>query len=227
MEINNLEAAKELVENLRRELEEIGDVSQIAERTFLEQLEPYKNYSTRRHELLKERDEIIEFIRDIDEKRLEIFEEGFRKIRERFIDMFKTVFPDSKVWIELEEEGNIDSGVLVYIEFTGKPRITIAAASGGERTSIILMLLLSIYSINEDTIFIFDEIDAHMDPRVVDNIAKIIKAQEKYSQIILVTLPGHDSMINIADIIIPVTFTRGASKAFSIKSELLAGARTP
>ncbi len=227
LEINNLENAKELVDSLKRELEEIGEVSQIAERTFLEQLEPYKNYSTRRSELLQERNEILEFIREIDEKRLQIFEEGFQKIKERFMEMFETVFPESKVWIELEEEGNIDSGILVFIEFPGKPRITIAAASGGERTSIILMLLLSIYSINEDTIFIFDEIDAHMDPRVVDNIARIIKAQEKYSQIILVTLPGHDSMINIADIIIPVTFTKGASKAFSVKSELLVGARTP
>ncbi len=227
LEINNLQTAKELVDNLRRELEEIGEVSQIAERTFLEQLEPYKNYSTRRSELLQERNEILEFIREIDEKRLQIFEDGFQKIKKRFMEMFETVFPESKVWIELEEEGNIDSGILVFIEFPGKPRITIAAASGGERTSIILMLLLSIYSINEDTIFIFDEIDAHMDPRVVDNIARIIKAQEKYSQIILVTLPGHDSMINIADIIIPVTFTKGASKAFSIKSELLVGARTP
>lgn len=60
-----------------------------------------------------------------------------------------------------------------------------------------------------------------MDLRVVDNIANIIKAQRKYSQVILVTLPGHDSMINIADIVIPVTFTRQHSRVFPIKREFL------
>ncbi len=213
--------ARKLLEKIEEELKELADKSQMAMKIYSEQLEPYKAYSQRRMELLKEKEDIIAFINEIDEKRREIFEEGFRKIRERFYEMFYSVFPDGKVSMELAEEGNIDSEILVYVEFKGKPRILVSTASGGERTSVILMLLLSIYSINEDTVFLFDEVDAHMDLKVVDNIAKIIKAQERYSQIILVTLPGHDSMINIADVIVMVSFTRNASRAYPIKRELL------
>jgi len=216
-----IDEAKKLLQKIEEELHELGDRSPIATKIYLEQLEPYKIYSQRRSELLNEREEIISFINEIDEKRREIFEEGYRKIRERFYEMFKEVFPDSRVTMTLSEEGNIDSEILVYVEFKGKPKILVSTASGGERTSVILMLLLSIYSINEDTIFLFDEVDAHMDLKVVDNISKIIKTQEKYSQIILVTLPGHDSMINIADTIILVSFTKNHSKTFPMKKELI------
>ncbi len=210
-----------IYEKLREEEEEIPETSEMINKWYHDKIEPYKIYSLRRAELIAEKEEILKFIREIDEKREEIFFKGFKEIRDRFINLFKEVFQDGEVEIKLSKEDDIDSEVLIYVKFKDKPKILLSTASGGEKTSLILLLLFSIYSVNRDTIFILDEVDAHMDLRIVDNIASIIKAQKKYSQIILVTLPGHDSMINIADIVIPVTYSRQSSKVFPIKREML------
>ncbi len=219
--LKNREVSGKLYESLEEEEKSLPQTSEVIVKWYLERIEPYKIYSTRRAELLQEKEEILNFIREIDIKREEIFFKGFQDIKERFYNMFKEIFPDGEVEISLSREGDIDSDVLIYVKFMGKPKILLSTASGGEKTSLILLLLFSIYSVNKDTVFILDEVDAHMDLRVVDNIANIIKAQRKYSQVILVTLPGHDSMINIADIVIPVTFTRQSSRVFPIKREFL------
>ena len=219
--LKNKDASEKLYESLEEEEKSLPQTSEVIIKWYLERIEPYKIYSTRRAELLQEKEEILNFIREIDMKREEIFFKGFQDIKERFYKMFKEIFPDGEVEISLAREDDIDSDVLIYVKFMGKPKILLSTASGGEKTSLILLLLFSIYSVNKDTVFILDEVDAHMDLRVVDNIANIIKAQRKYSQVILVTLPGHDSMINIADIVIPVTFTRQHSRVFPIKREFL------
>jgi len=221
IQLMDKDEAKRIYNTLEDELKKLPQSSELVEKWYLERLEPYKVYSMRRDELIREKEEILNFINEIDNKREDIFYRGFKDIKERFYKMFKEVYPDGEVEIRLERDGDIDSDVLVYVQFLGKPKILLSTASGGEKTSLILLLLLSIYSVNKDAVFILDEIDAHMDLRVVDDIANIIKAQRKYSQITLVTLPGHDSMINIADIIIPVTFTNQHSRVFPIKREFL------
>jgi len=219
--LKNREVSEKLYNSLEEEEKIMPQTSEVIIKWYLERIEPYKIYSTRRAELLQEKEEILNFIREIDMKREEIFFKGFQDIKDRFYKMFKEIFPDGEVEIRLAREDDIDSDVLIYVQFMGKPKILLSTASGGEKTSLILLLLFSIYSVNKDTVFILDEVDAHMDLKVVDNIANIIKAQRKYSQIILVTLPGHDSMINIADIVIPVTFARQHSRVFPIKREFL------
>lgn len=219
--LKNKNVSEKLYENLEEEEKSLPQTSEVVIKWYLERVEPYKIYSTRRAELLQEKEEILNFIREIDIKREEIFFKGFQDIKERFYKMFREVFPDGEVEISLARDGDIDSDVLIYVKFLGKPKILLSTASGGEKTSLILLLLFSIYSVNRDTVFILDEVDAHMDLRVVDNIANIIKAQRKYSQVILVTLPGHDSMVDIADIIIPVTFTGQYSRVIPIKREFL------
>lgn len=219
IQLMDKDESQRVYNSLEDELQKLPQSSEVVEKWYLERVEPYKVYSMRRDELIKEKEEILNFINEIDLKRENIFYKGFEDIKERFYKMFKEVYPDGEVEIRLEREGDIDSDILVYVQFVGKPKILLSTASGGEKTSLILLLLLSIYSVNKDAVFILDEIDAHMDLRVVDDIANIIKAQRKYSQITLVTLPGHDSMINIADIVIPVTFTKQHSRVFPIKRE--------
>lgn len=221
------EYIEEVLEELKKEEEVIGGASKYSEDRYYAHIDSYKMYSIRRNEILKERESILKFIDEIDREKERVFWEGFNKIRERFSAMFNEVFPGSKASIELIDPEDIDSDIQIYIEFKEKPTLPISALSGGEKTAIIILFLLSVYSINEDTVFLLDEIDAHLDIRNVENVAKVIRSQRKYSQIILVTLPGHDSMVTIADYVIPVVFRRGTSKVFQMSREHLEGMIRP
>jgi len=219
--LKKTEYLDEISSTLIEELGELEGSSKYSEHRYYAHINDYKMYSLRRKELLVEREKILDFIRDIDAEKERVFREGFTSIKERFYKMFDEVFPYSNVYLELEDPDNIDSNIYIYVEFKDKPRLPLSALSGGEKTAIILLFLLSVYSIKEDTVFLLDEIDAHLDIRNLGSIAKVIDAQKKYGQIILITLPGHDSIINISDYIIPVVFRNGVSRVFQLSKEYL------
>jgi len=221
VKLTDLESYDKIYNDILSEYGTYLDASRHAEERYYDHIDNYKMFSLRRKELYREKEEILKFISEIDKERERVFMEGFNKFKNRFNELFKEVFPGSKAYIELEDPENIDSDILVYIEFKDKPKLPLSALSGGEKTAIILMLLLSIYSIGEDTVFLLDEVDAHLDIRNIENMSKVIRAQKKYNQIILVTLPGHDSMISIADHIIAVAYRNGVSKVFTLSKEYM------
>lgn len=190
-----------------------------AKNEYLEKIEPYKQFSLNKNQLEEERKAILKFIHQIEEEKEAAFNEGFNKIKMKFKKLFYDVFPESNVYIELEEPGNIDSGIVLYVELKGKPSLPVFSLSGGEKSLLIILFLLSVYSIPGNVVFLLDEIDAHIDPRSLNYFVRAILSQKKEGQIIFVTLPRDEALAKAADYLITIFFRDGVSRPIIIPKD--------
>ncbi len=191
----------------------------MAREEYLRRIEPYKQFSMNKSQLEKERNAILEFIREIDDEKERVFREGFEKIKAKFEKLFYSVFPESKIVMDLENPEDINSGIILYVELKGKPRLPIFSLSGGEKSLLIILFLLAVYSIPGNVVFLLDEIDAHVDPRNLNHFAQAIVSQKEESQIIFVTLPRDEILAKMADYLITIFFRNGVSRPIVIPKE--------
>ncbi|MDY6769260.1 MAG: hypothetical protein SVW02_04095, partial [Candidatus Nanohaloarchaea archaeon] len=61
----------------------------------------------------QEKREIEQIIEDIEEKKTEEFMATLEEVNDAFQDIFTTLFEGGDAWLELEEEGDIDSGLTI------------------------------------------------------------------------------------------------------------------
>lgn len=219
VEAYNIKIIEDLIEKFRGELGEIGATNPLARRNYLSDIVPYKQYSLKIEELIREERAILKFIEEIDDLREKILLEGINKINDAMNKIFSKIFGDSKIYLELENPDDIDSGLNLIVEFKDKPRLPVSSLSGGEKSMVLATFLIAINSINMDTILLLDEIDAHIDPRNLDKFATALKDEGTKGQIILVSLKP--PIIEISDVIIGVTIRDGISKTLILPKQLI------
>lgn len=219
VELYDFSYIEKLLIDLKGEKSRIGEVNPLAKREYIMRVEPYKEIATRREELRREEKAILSFIDEIDKKREKLLFDGLNKINAKMNSIFMKIFENAKLSIELEEEGNIDSGLILNVLLPGKPQLPVASLSGGEKSLTLVTFLIAINAINKDTILLLDEIDAHIDPNNVTKFAKAIKEEGMENQIIMVSLKP--PVIEIADNIIGVTVREGVSKCIQLPREVI------
>jgi|Deesub1362B_J571_1020462.scaffolds.fasta_scaffold00003_485 chromosome segregation protein len=208
-----------LINDLQDELREIGEVNPLAKSYYIENVEPYKHFSMRREELLREEKAILEFIDEIDRQREKILREGLEKINTKMNRLFKQMFGDSKVNLELEDPEDIDSGLVLMVELPGKPLLPASSLSGGEKSLVLVTFLIAINALNPNTVLLLDEIDAHIDPHNLSLFTDAMISEKISNQLIMVSLKP--SVIEIADNLVGVTIRDGVSKTITLPKTLI------
>ena len=203
-----------LLRTMRLELERIGAVNQLADVHYIEQVSRYKELSLRMNELERERQAIINFIEEIERKKTEAFMRAFREINERLERYFSRLTDGGKATLRLENPENpFAGGVDMTVEFRGKPQILISGASSGERSVATVAFLLALQEFTPASFYIFDEIDAHLDPFYVEKLGDFLNDETFNSQFIVITLKPE--MINKADKVYGVYMRDGTSHVIS------------
>ncbi len=212
----DVERLREIEKEIGEQEEELGIEGYYPSPTayidYKEKYEPYKLFTINKAKLEEEREAILNFIKEIEEEKEKTFKEGFAKIKEKFTRLIKHVFPDSEVYMDLEDPDDIDSGLAVYVRLRDKPQLPIISASGGEKSLFIILFLLAVYSLPGNVVFLLDEIDAHIDPRNLNKFASALSLQKTESQIIYVTLPRDEALPRVSDHLIGIFFRRGVSR---------------
>jgi len=88
----------------------------------------------------------------------------------------------------------------------------IASASGGEKSVTAVSFIFAIQSLSPAPFYIFDEIDAHLDPSNTERLADVLKEQAAYSQLIIITL--RDVVMDRADRLFGVFIQDGVSRSY-------------
>jgi chromosome segregation protein len=208
-----------LFENLNEEYEALrNSVNLLADKNYREIFEGYKNVSTRRNQLERERDTIVRFIEDIDSEKKRIFTEAFTKIDRELRLIFNKITTGS-AWLELENNNEIFSGGLFLMtQFPNKIPRESSAVSGGEKTVSALSFILAIQSCFPSPFYLFDEIDAHLDPVNSDRLGEMLAEKSKNSQIIIVSLK--DSIVSRAKAAYGVYLTQGTSRIVHYRPDI-------
>jgi chromosome segregation protein len=210
---NRAEAA---INMMRVELERLGSVNQLAISQYQEQKDNYKQLSLRQNELEQEKEAILRFIEEIERRKKEAFMSAFTSVNENFRTFFAQLTGGGEGYLQLQNlEDPFTGGIDIFVQFPGKASRLIAGASGGEKSVTAVAFILAIQSLAPAPFYVFDEIDAHLDPYNSERLADLLRKQAKESQFIVMTL--RDVMMDRAEKLFGVYIQNGLSQIVSMK----------
>ena len=205
------------IDELKKQLEKMGDVSLDAVEEHKQLIERFEFLSKQRDDLAEAREALMGAITKINRTTKKMFMETFEKIRGEFNIYFKMLFNGGKGDIMLEDENNIlECGIDIIVRPPGKKLHNIMQLSGGEKAMTAIALIFAIFKVNPSPFCILDEIDAPLDESNIVRFCTVLKDFLKLSQFIIIT---HNRMtIQLADVLYGITMgEKGVSKVVSVK----------
>ncbi|WP_069658840.1 chromosome segregation protein SMC [Arcticibacter eurypsychrophilus] len=183
------EKLKERTHQLKKQLDEFGGINSMAMEAFQEMTKRYSFIQSEKKDLAEARATLMATIREIDESAKSKFMESFSKVRENFIEVFRSLFneEDSCDLILTQPENPLESDIDIIARPKGKRPLSINQLSGGEKTLTATALLFSLYLLKPAPFCIFDEVDAPLDDSNIDKFNSIIKKFSSDSQFIVVS----------------------------------------
>jgi len=216
-----LEKAETSLKMMRFELERLGAVNQLALSHYAEQISRYRDLSLRMNELEREKQAIINFMDEVENKKRAVFMETFEKININLRKHFLKVTGGGAAEMKLENpEEPFAGGVDMIVQFPNKPSILVSGASGGERSVAAVAFLFAIQEFTPAAFYILDEIDAHLDAFHIGKLGELLAEEADKYQFIVVTLKPE--MVKKAQKVYGVYMRNGAS---NVVSAMFAGAK--
>ncbi|MCJ7423829.1 chromosome segregation protein SMC [Candidatus Bathyarchaeota archaeon] len=212
--LKQVEEAVTSIRMMQFELERIGAVNQLALSHYAEQISRYKELSLRMNELEKEKQAIVQFMDEIEQKKRRVFLEAFEKISANLQSYFSKVTGGGTATLKIE---NMDEpfagGIDMIVQFLNKPSIVVSGASGGERSVAAVAFLFALKEFTPASFYILDEIDAHLDALHVSKLADLLREESERTQFIAITLKPE--MVNKAQKVYGVYGQNGVSNVIS------------
>ncbi|MBR0418976.1 MAG: AAA family ATPase [Erysipelotrichaceae bacterium] len=209
--------AKEEVLNLRREIQNLGNVNMSAPEEFSEVNERYEFLKKNYDDLIESRDKILAAIDEMDEVMKVQFEKTFNAINEELPGVFAKLFGGGKARLVLEDPNDIlNTGIDIDVQPPGKAVKSIRLFSGGEKSLIAICVLFTILKVRPEPLIVFDEIESALDVANVERFANYVKEFADRSQFLIIThRPG---TMERCDSLYGVTMQkRGVSQMLKVK----------
>ena len=195
----------EVLKGLNEENESIKTrINLRADESYVQVIEGYRSMSDRKNQLEMERNSIVLFIEEVIKEKKSIFAEAFKKVdndlRKTFSEMTEG---GGTAWLEKsennekerekeekeeQEEEDFSKGLILMVQFPGKPGRESTALSGGEKTMAAIVFLLALQSLKPSPFYLMDEVDAHLDAENTERLSKVLLERSKGNQMITVTL---------------------------------------
>lgn len=184
-----LETAEASLKLLRFELNRLGAVNQLSLDHYAEQASRYKELSIRMNELEKEKHAILAFMDEIERKKRAVFMEAFEKIDTSFRRYFSKLTGGGEATLILENpEDPFSGGMDMNVQFRNKASILVSGASSGERSVSAVAFIFALQDFMPAAFYLFDEIDAHLDPFHVSRLGDLLSEESMKSQFVVITL---------------------------------------
>ncbi|MDV3103366.1 chromosome segregation protein SMC [Thermococcus waiotapuensis] len=217
-EPEKLEELKKEIERMEEEIRSLEPVNMKAIEDFEAVERRYMELSSKREQVLAEKESIEEFIAEIEGQKREVFMKTLNEIAKNFSELFAKLSPGGSARLILENtEDPFNGGLEIEAKPAGKDVKRIEAMSGGEKALTALAFVFAIQRYKPAPFYLFDEIDAHLDDANVKRVADLIKESSQSSQFIVITL--RDVMMANADKIIGVSMRDGISRVVSLSLE--------
>jgi chromosome segregation protein len=217
---------QELIDDVKRQLDNMGPVNLDAVHEYDELEERYKFLETQNTDLTNSRRELLDVIARINSTTRKLFAETFEQIRTNFREMFAELFRGGRADLSLLDENDpLNCGIEISAKPPGKQLQTVSLLSGGERAMTAVALLFAIYMVRPSPFCILDEVDAPLDENNINCFVRVLDRFVKQSQFIIIT--HNKRTIAKADILYGVTMEeRGVSKLVGVKFTAPARAET-
>jgi chromosome segregation protein len=202
------------IQDTIRELNSLGLVN-------LKAIEEYEAFKVEFDELKnkydtinKEKQSILEMIERIEEKRRQVFYETLAAVNENFQKVFKEIV-GGEASLELEDPLNIESGLIIKANPSGKAISNIDSMSGGEKSVTALVFLFAVQMYKPAPFYVLDEIDAFLDKVNTKKVVDMVKKLSQNDQFILIS--HNDYTVKQADKVYGVAMENGESKILGLE----------
>ena len=216
-----IEVPEETIMLVNEEYRKIGEVNMLADTQYKTQSENYVLVVERLNKLEEEKKSIIDFINEIESKKKEAFLEALDSTNEAFNKYFNLMAGGS-AWLEIEnKEDPFKGGVNIVVHFPNKYPRPVYGCSGGEKSVASLCFIFALQHLKPAPFYLFDEIDAHLDPVNVQNYARLLQLRSKDSQYIVISLK--DLIASKADKVIGVFMKNGRTRVLDAQQVISKG----
>ncbi|MBK8230064.1 MAG: AAA family ATPase [Candidatus Eisenbacteria bacterium] len=215
---------------LRRRLQEMGNLNFLAEEEYKTQKERLDFHQGHSNDLRTARADLIELIRQINEKASEMFAETFTQVQAHFVDTYQKLFPGGEASLRLVGTDPLEGDIEISARPRGKKVESIRLLSSGERSLSAIALLFAIYLAKPSPICLLDEVDAPLDDANLERFLALVKHFSERTQFIMIT--HNKKTMAAAGRLFGVTMEEpGVSKIVSVRLnegrvEVAAGAET-
>lgn len=217
-EEGSVDMLQERVRHFVSEINRLGPVNMKAIEEFKTINVEFEEMKKNLDRLLEEKNAIVKIVEDVQKKRYDKFMETFSEIAGNFSTIYYDMAGGAGR-LRLEEENNIDSGLVIEANPSGKKIVNLDSMSGGEKTLTSLAFLFAIMQHYSTPFYVLDEVDAALDKANTKKIADLIKKYSKSVQFIVIS--HNDLTIAEADKVFGVSMDHGISKVFGIEMPVM------
>ncbi|BAT79746.1 hypothetical protein VIGAN_02267200 [Vigna angularis var. angularis] len=236
---------KDLHKMLHRCNEQLQQFSHVNKKA----LDQYINFTEQREELQKRQAEldagdekIRELISVLDQRKDESIERTFKGVARHFREVFSELVQGGHGHLvmmkkkdgdhdddededgprEANPEGRVEKyiGVKVKVSFTGQGETqSMKQLSGGQKTVVALTLIFAIQRCDPAPFYLFDEIDAALDPQYRTAVGNMIRRLADVANTQFITTTFRPELVKVADKIYGVTHKNRVSRVNVVSKE--------
>ncbi|MEV7128682.1 chromosome segregation protein SMC [Streptomyces sp. NPDC093260] len=198
-----------------RAYQQLGKVNPLALEEFAALEERHKFLSEQLDDLKKTRADLLQVVKEVDERVEQVFTDAYRDTAREFEGVFSRLFPGGEGRLVLTDPDNmLTTGVDVEARPPGKKVKRLSLLSGGERSLTAVALLVSIFKARPSPFYVMDEVEAALDDTNLQRLIRIMQELQEASQLIVIT--HQKRTMEVADALYGVSMQGdGVSKVIS------------
>jgi len=207
-----VETIESRIKEITAQINALGPINMKALEEYKHEKIVYDELKEKVEKLTEERNKILEIMAEIEGKRKDTFLKTLNGIREQFKIVYKDMTNGDA---DLRLEGDMDSGLIIEANPSGRKLLNIDLMSGGEKSITALAFLFAIQRFRPSPFYILDEVDAALDKLNTKKSIDLIKKYSTTSQFIVIS--HNDATVQAADCVYGVSMEDGESKIVGIK----------
>jgi chromosome segregation protein len=171
-----------------RALSMLGKVNPLALEEFSALEERHKFLTEQLEDLKRTRRDLLDIVREVDERVQQVFTEAWEDVRDAFDHVFKRLFPGGEGKLLLTEPSDmLGTGIEVEARPAGKKVKRLSLLSGGERSLVAVAFLVSLFKARPSPFYILDEVEAALDDTNLGRLLEIYEELRENSQLLVIT----------------------------------------
>jgi len=198
-------------------LAKVGNINMRALEVYDLVEKEYGELVEKKEGLKKEKEDVLVMMNEIETRKKELFMKTYDVINNNFKNIFSALSTKGESNLVLENKDSpFDGGVLIKVRITGNKFLDIRSLSGGEKTLTALAFIFAIQEHEPAHFYVLDEVDAALDKRNSEKLAKLVRKYSEGAQYIMIS--HNDSVISEADHLYGVAMgEEGVSKVVSLR----------
>ncbi len=171
-----------------RALSMLGRVNPLALEEFSALEERHKFLTEQLEDLRRTRKDLLDIVREVDERVQQVFTEAWADVRTAFDAVFARLFPGGEGRLVLTDPSDmLTTGIEVEARPPGKKVKRLSLLSGGERSLVAVAFLVALFKARPSPFYILDEVEAALDDTNLGRLLEIYEELRENSQLLVIT----------------------------------------